>query len=166
MTVKPEASAQSSLLTDQLKAEIRAEMTRCGHAHAACLDALHIVSDHYGWVSDDLLGELADFLGMTPEELDSAATFYNHVYRRPVGRNVILVCDSVTCWIMGYEEILSRLTSRLGINIGETTKDGRFTILPIQCLGVCEQAPAIMVNHDLHTNLSPARVDAILELYR
>ena len=79
---------------------------------------------------------------MTPEELDGVATFYNLVFRRPVGRHVALICDSVSCWIMGYEKLRQGLTSRLNVSLGETTADNRFTVLPIVCLGVCDHAPA------------------------
>ena len=78
---------------------------------------------------------IGDALDMTPEELDGVATFYNLVFRKPVGRHVALICDSVSCWIMGYEKLCQRLTSRLGVSLGETTADNRFTMLPIVCLG-------------------------------
>jgi NADH-quinone oxidoreductase subunit E len=99
---------------------------------------------------------------MSPDELDSVATFYNLIYRKPVGRHVILVCDSVSCWIMGYDPIREHLSSRLGIGLGETTQDGRFTLLPIVCLGTCDHAPAMMVDDELYGDLDPAKIDEIL----
>jgi NADH-quinone oxidoreductase subunit E len=102
---------------------------------------------------------------MTPDELDSVATFYNLIFRKPVGRHVILVCDSVSCWIMGYERLRERLTARLGIRPGDTTADGRFTLLPIVCLGTCDHAPAMMIDEDLYRDIDPAAIDAILEQY-
>ena len=102
---------------------------------------------------------------MTPDELDGVATFYNLIFRKPVGKHVILVCDSVSCWIMGYEEVRSHLLNRLGIQFGQTTGDGRFTLLPVPCLGACDQAPAMMVNDKLYGNLDPAKIDEILEAH-
>ena len=103
---------------------------------------------------------------MTPDELDSVATFYNLIFRKPVGRHVILICDSVSCWVMGYRGMEEHLKARLGIGFGETTADGRFTLLPNACLGVCERAPAMMIDEDLHTDLHPEKIDQILEKYR
>ena len=103
---------------------------------------------------------------MSRDDLDSVATFYNLIYRKPVGRHVILLCNSVSCWILGYERLRQRLGERLGIQLGETTPDGRFTLLPIVCLGTCDHAPALMIDNDLHRDLTPESVDRILEEYR
>ena len=114
-----------------------------------------------GWVSDEDIRELAPLLGMTPDELDAVATFYPFIFRRPVGRHVIFVCDSVSCWVMGYESLLTRLKERLGIAMGETTPDGRFTLLPVSCIGACDRAPAMMIDRDLHVDLDPEKIDTI-----
>lgn len=102
---------------------------------------------------------------MTADELDSVATFYNFIFRKPVGRHVILICDSVSCWIMGYDRILERLKERLGIGFGETTTDGRFTLLPNVCLGACDHAPVMMIDEDLHIEVDPQMLDRILTQY-
>jgi NADH-quinone oxidoreductase subunit E len=102
---------------------------------------------------------------MSAEELDSVATFYNLIFRQPVGRHVILVCDSISCWVMGHEKIKDKLSERLQIDYGQTTKDGRFTMLPNPCLGTCDCAPAIMVGNDLYRNLSIDQLDGILSKY-
>jgi len=91
------------------------------------------------------------------------ATFYNLIFRKPVGRHVVMLCDSVSCWIMGYERMREHLTSRLGIQFGETTPDNRFTLLPIVCLGACDHAPAMIVNNNLHGDLDPDKIDKLLE---
>jgi NADH-quinone oxidoreductase subunit E len=93
------------------------------------------------------------------------ATFYNLIFRRPVGRHVIMVCDSVSCWIMGCDRVRKHLHDRLGIGPGETTPDHRFTLLPIVCLGCCDHAPAMTVDSDLHGDLDPQKIDAVLEKY-
>jgi NADH-quinone oxidoreductase subunit E len=152
------------MLTEEEKKEIMAELRHYEHTQAACVEALRIVQRRRGWVSDEI-GEIAGLLDMTPEELDGVATFYSLIFRRPVGRHVILICDSVSCWVMGYEGLLGHLTSRLGIGLGETTADGLFTLLPVACLGVCERAPAMMIGDRLYTDLTPDRIDEIIEKY-
>lgn len=149
-----------------LCARIEAAMRASETNRAACMDALKIVQKRFGYVSDRHLAELAALLEMTPAELDGVATFYNLVFRRPVGRHVILLCDSIACWVMGADAARAQIRDRLGIAPGETTADGRFTLLPIVCLGCCDRAPAMMVGEDLHGTLDAAKLDEILERYR
>lgn len=153
------------MLTEEEKREIESELQHYEQKQAACIEAMKIVQRHRGWVSDESIQDIARLLKMTPDELDSVATFYNLIFRRPVGKHVILMCDSVSCWIMGYEGLRKHLTQRLGINLGETTPDGRFTLLPVVCLGTCDHAPALMIDNDLHRDLDPEKIDAILEKY-
>jgi NADH-quinone oxidoreductase subunit E len=153
------------MLTDTEKHEIEAELRVYHRPQAAAPEALKVVQRHHGWVSDEHLAELAGLLEMTPAELDSVATFYNLIYRRPVGKHVILLCDSVSCWVMGYEGLREHLRQRLGIDFGHTTPDGLFTLLPVVCLGACDRAPVMMVDQQLFGNLDPAKVDAILARY-
>ena len=153
------------MLSVEEKREIEAELARYPYKQAVALDALHIVQQHRGWVSDEGLRDVAEFLGMSAAELDGLATFYNLIYRKPVGRHVVKICDSVSCWIMGYENLRDHLLKKLGIRMGETTPDGRLTLLPIVCLGACDGAPAMMVDSDLHLNLTPEKVGQILDSY-
>ncbi len=145
--------------------EIEHELPLFPMKSAACIEALKIVQKHRGWVSDEAIRDIAGFLDMSADELDSVATFYNMIYRKPVGRHVIHVCDSVSCWIMGYEGILDAIKKKLGVDYGGTTPDGRFTLLPICCLGTCDRAPAMFVGEDLHRDLTPEKIDSILEGY-
>lgn len=153
------------MLTAEERREIHAEMARYPDPRAASLDALKVAQRHRRWVSDEVLKEVAEILGMTPHELDAVATFYNLVFRRPVGEHVVLVCDSVSCWVMGCDRLQARLSERLGIRLGETTADGRFTLLPNPCLGACDGAPALMIDEDLHERVSPEALDALLAQY-
>ena len=153
------------MLTDQEKKEIQRELGKYAQKRAAGPEALKIVQRHRGWVSDENLSDVARFLDMTDEELDSVATCYNLIFRRPVGRHVILICDSVTCWIMGYEDLFDHLKQRLGIDLGQTTSDGRFTLLPVACLGACDKAPAMMIDEKLYVDLDISKLDEIIELY-
>ncbi len=154
------------MLKPEERQEIEAELQRYPTKEAVCIDAMKIVQRHRGWVSDESIRDISEFLGMSAADLDGVATFYNLIYRKPVGRHVILLCNSVSCWIMGYERLRQQLSQRLGIQFGETTPDGRFTLLPIVCLGACDHAPVLMIDNDLHRDLSPDSLDRILENYR
>lgn len=153
------------MLNDVIRREIARELARCEHKRQAVPEALKIVQRHMGYVSDESLAGLAEALDMSVDEIDSVATFYNLIYRRPVGRHVILVCDSVSCWITGYEHVLAHLKSTLGVELGQTTRDGRFTLLPSVCLGACDLAPAMMIDNDLHGPLTPEKIDTVLAKY-
>jgi NADH-quinone oxidoreductase subunit E len=150
------------MLSEQEKHAIDAEMQHYPDRRAVCIDALKIVQRHRGWVSDDSLRDVADHLRMPPAELEAVATFYDMIFRKPVGRHVILLCDSVSCWIMGYERLREHLRARLGIDFGQTTPDGRFTLLPKVCLGACDHAPALMIDDALHRDVDEAALDRIL----
>lgn len=154
------------MLTNEQKQAIEAETARYPNRQAVGVDALKMVQSERGWVSDEDLEDLASYLGMTPAELDGVATFYNLIYRRPVGRHVIHICDSVSCWIMGYEQVQRQIEAELDIGMGQTTADGRFTLLPIPCLGCCDHAPTLMIDKKLHEDVSPDGVRDILEQYR
>ncbi len=153
------------MLSDDERREIENELPHYATRHAVCIDAMRIVQKHRGWVSDEALQDIGGFLGMSTAELDGVATFYNLIFRRPVGRHVIYVCDSVSCWIMNGERQLRHIAERLGIRPGETTADGRFTLLPIVCLGACDHAPVMMVDDDLHHDIEPSKIDRVLESY-
>ncbi len=153
------------MLSDSEQREIEEELSRYPDKQAVCVDALKIVQRHRGWVSDEAVKDVAALLGMSPHEVDGVATFYNLIYRRPVGRHVIHVCDSVSCWVMGCGGVCEHLKEKLGIDLGGTTPDGRFTLLPIVCLGVCDEAPAMMVGGTTHGNLTTEQVNQILETY-
>ncbi len=153
------------MLTEEEKKQIDHNLKEYPTKRAACIEALKVVQQSKRWISDESLHDIADYLDMTADELDSVATFYNLVFRRPVGRHVILICDSISCWILGYTKIYEHLNKTLGISFGETTEDDRFTLLPIPCLGTCDHAPALMIDNDLHRDLSADKLDAILKQY-
>lgn len=153
------------MLSDQERSEIEAELPKYPTALAVGPEALKIVQKHRGWVSDEGLRDVAEMLELAPAELESVATFYTMIFRRPVGRHVILVCDSVSCWMLGFPNLLQQLSQRLGIGLGETSSDGRFTLLPIPCLGNCDHAPAMIIDEELYGDLADEKIDAILEGY-
>lgn len=147
------------------KQEISFELRHCEFKQSASVDALKIIQKHRGWVSDEAIKDVAAMLEMSPDELDAVATFYSFVFRHPVGRHVILVCDSISCWVMGCNPLLDLLKAKLEIAFGETTGDNRFTLLPISCLGACDRAPAMMVDEELYGPVTPELMDKILEKY-
>lgn len=146
--------------------EIRRELSHYPNSRAASIEALKVVQKYRGWVSDDHLKEIAALLGMSPDELDGVATFYSLVFRKPVGRKVILCCNSVSCWIMGADEVRDSICRHLSIEPGETTADGVFTLLPVVCLGACDHAPALMVNERLYHDVDQHTVPEILQQER
>jgi NADH-quinone oxidoreductase subunit E len=154
------------MLTEKEKREIEAELQHSAVKQSASIEALKAIQRHRGWVSDEAIKDIAKMLEMSPDELDGVATFYNMIFRKPVGRHVILVCDSISCWVMGYGKIREHLKVRLGIDLGGTTVDNRFTLLPNVCLGTCDHAPAMMIDNDTYRDLSPEKVDEILGKYR
>jgi NADH-quinone oxidoreductase subunit E len=130
------------------------------------LEALKIVQKHQGWVSDESMLAIASYLDLSVSDLEGVATFFNLVYRKPVGKNVILFCDSVSCWIMGCDDIKKHISEALAIDYGETSKDSDFTLIPVPCLGDCDRAPVMMVGPDLHRNLTPEKINEIILQYR
>ena len=138
------------MLSDLERGEIEHALEQYPDRRAGSVESLRIVQRHRGWISDEALKDIAAFLHMTPDELDGVATFYNLIFRRPVGRHVVLVCNSITCWIAGSDDLIKETESRLALKLGETSADGRLTVLPIVCLGACDRAPAIMVDDELH----------------
>lgn len=154
------------MLTEEEKQEIIMELTQVERKEATSIEALKVVQRHRGWVSDESVRDVASLLDMTPAELDAVATFFNFIYRKPVGRHVIAICDSMVCWSMGYDPLRERLRKKLGIGPGETTQDNRFTLLPAACLGACDRAPAMLVDEDLYGPVTQEMLDEILDKYK
>ena len=153
------------MLTDKEIGEIQTVLSKIGEPRSHSVEALKMLQQRRGFISDEAIRDLAALLGMTPDELDAIATFYPFIFRKPVGRHVIYICDNVTCWIMGYESILDHITKRLGVTLGETTLDHNFTVLLVSCIGACDHAPALMIDDELYGDLTPAKIDSILERY-
>ena len=154
------------MLSESEIKEIKEEIKQYPYPSVACIDALKIVQAHRGYVSDESVIDIAQILSVSAEEVEGVATFYSRIYRKPVGRNVILICDSVSCMIMGYGSLYDYISKKLGIEFGKTTSDGRFTLLPISCLGDCDNAPSMMINNDHYNRLTIERTDEILSKYK
>ena len=154
------------MLSESEKTEIQHEMRLYPYPAAACIDALKIVQQHRGWLSDESIADVAAELSMSVDDVDGVATFYTRLYRKPVGRNIILVCDSISCLVMDYKSIYEHISGKLGIKFGETTPDGRFSLLPVSCLGDCDHAPVMMINDETYNDLTFEKVDDILARYK
>lgn len=151
------------MLSERERTDIDSEISQAPTKRMTTIEALRIVQRERGWVSDEAVKDIAEYLEMTPDEVDSVATFYNMIFRQPVGKHVIFVCESISCWVMGYEGIRQKLEKKLGIKAGETTQDGMFTILPVDCLGACDRAPVMVVDEKLHGNLDEQGIDKVLD---
>ncbi|MDK8464779.1 NADH-quinone oxidoreductase subunit NuoE [Marinobacter sp. SS13-12] len=141
------------------------EMDHYEQPQAACIEALKIVQRRHGWVPDGAITAIARVLGIGPGEVEGVATFYSLIFRQPVGRHVVLVCDSSACFLTGFQELRQALVAQLGIDYGQTTADGRFTLLPVCCLGACDGAPALMIDDDTYGPVSPDDLPGVLEGY-
>lgn len=130
---------------------------------SALLGALHIAQNELGWLSPDTMTEVAAVLGLDVDEVEQVATFYTMFYTDPVGEFVFEICKTLPCSIMGSDELVEHLSRRLGIQPGETTPDGMFTLKTVECLAACHRAPMMQVNHRYVQDLSPDKIDGLLE---
>jgi NADH-quinone oxidoreductase subunit E len=142
--------------------EIKAEMSHYEDKTAVSIEALKIVQKYRRWVSDECLVAVSELLEMSPARLEGVATFYNLIYRQPVGKTVIHYCDSVTCWMLGSDQVRERLCRHLNVEPGEMSEDCEYTILPIVCLGACDHAPVVMVGDELRFDITENAVNEIL----
>ncbi|VAX76375.1 NADH-quinone oxidoreductase subunit NuoE [Buchnera aphidicola] len=133
------------------------------NSRAACIEALKIVQKNRGWVCRDAIISISKLLSISACEVEGVATFYCHIFRKPVGQYVIRYCDSMVCFINGCNDIKNQLMSILDINLGETTKDFTFTLLPTCCLGACDKGPVILINKKLYTHLNSEIIIDILD---
>ncbi len=159
------SSAPDFRLSEAELAEIHHEMGHYEDPRAASIEALKAVQKHRGWVPDEAIGAIATVIGIPASDVEGVATFYNMIFRRPVGRHVIKVCDSISCFLTGYDALRDALMAHTGLGYGETGADGRYTLLPVCCLGNCDKGPTLMIDDDTHGPVAPADVPALLERY-
>jgi NADH-quinone oxidoreductase subunit E len=154
------------MIPEPLKKQLIDKVASAVTNREAAVDVMKELQKHYGWLTDEAVDEAAEILGLTPVEVEELATFYEMIYRRPVGKRVIHVCDSISCWSVGCDQIMEYLQKRLGIEPGGTTSDGMFTLIPCACLGNCGEGPTMMVGDNLYGKLTPTQIDEILERER
>lgn len=141
---------------------LKVKAAALAHPHEMIIDVLREIQAQHGWVPDAGVELTADILGIAPVEVEELATFYDKIFRRPVGKRVIHLCDSICCWSTGGEAIADHLRQVLGIDFGQTSSDGHFTLLPTCCLGACGDAPAMMIGLKTYGPLTISKVDEIL----
>ena len=142
------------MLPENVKASLQAQIAHAEHPRELAVDVMYALQ---------ALEAAARMLAMSPLELEELATFYTFIFREPVGKYVIHVCDSVICWMDGYESLRDYLCTKLQIDMGETTPDGLFTLLPVCCIGYCDRSPAILINRKVYGPLTPPKLDQIIE---
>jgi NADH-quinone oxidoreductase E subunit len=122
------------------------------------LACLHAVQHEYGWVPHQAMLEISQFLSISPGEVIDCASFYEEYWLRPKGTHLISVCRSIACEFCGHEKITQAIKDKLGIDVGETTPDGLFTLIELECLGSCDTAPVALVDEHLHERLTPEAI--------
>ena len=160
------SSAPGFRLSEAELAEIHHEMGHYEDPRAASIEALKAVQKHRGWVPDAAIDAIAAVIGIPASDVEGVATFYNMIFRRPVGRHVIKVCDSISCFLTGYDALKDALMAHTGLGYGETGADGRYTLLPVCCLGNCDKGPTLMIDKDTHGPVSIHQIDQLLEQYK
>ena len=143
--------------------EIDETVARYPDPASALLPLLHIAQREEGWIAPEAEQWIADRLGIAPARVRGVVTFYTMFATKPMGRHVLQLCRTLSCELRGAPDIKAHLERRLGLRAGETSADGAFSLVEVECLGACGTAPAMMVNDAYHENLTPERVDEILD---
>lgn len=151
------------MMPDELKESLEKQIAHADHPRELVVDVMLALQEHYGHLSDEAVQDVASLLAMTPLEVEELATFYTFIYREPVGKYVIHVCDSLICWMDGYESLKNYICKKLAIEVGGTTADGLFSLLPVCCIGYCDLSPAMLINRKVYGRLTPEKIDEILE---
>jgi NADH-quinone oxidoreductase subunit E len=154
------------VLSDEDRRELTAILTKYPDKRSAVIAALYLAQGERMYLSDEEMAEVAGLLGMTPTEVHSVAGFYTLLRTRPGGKYVLEVCTDLPCALRGAEDFLQRLCGLLGIEPGETTPDGLFTVQEVVCLAACDKAPMMQVNLDYHENLTEESVRELLNRLR
>ena len=152
------------MIPQELSEEISRKLATTDYPREKAVDVMYLLQSHYGYMNDEAVHEAARILAMNPVEVDELATFYDFIYRQPVGKYVIHVCDGVVCWMHHFCSVFSYLCRKLGVEPGKTTPDGLFTVLPTACIGDCHNGPSMLINGKFYGKLTPEKVDDILDL--
>lgn len=151
------------MLPEEFREQLVREIAQVENPREKAIDVMYEIQANFGYMSDEAMVDAAELLSMSPAELEEIATFYNFIMREPAGKYVIRICDSAMCWLDGYQSILDHLRSRLKVELGGTTEDGLFTLLPVCCIGYCDRAPAMMINRTVYGNLTIEKIDRVLQ---
>ncbi len=150
-------------ISPEAKEKIEDLLKRYPVRRSALLEVLHIVQQEWGYIDEEGEEAVASLLGLEPVQLHEVVSFYSMYERRPAGRHIIRVCRNLSCTLMGAEPIITYLKKKLKVEEGETTEDGKFTLETAECLGACELAPVMQIDGEFYGNLTPEKIDEILE---
>jgi NADH-quinone oxidoreductase E subunit len=150
------------MFSKSVEKELQELLSRYPSKRSALIPALHVVQRELGYLTSEGIEYVATLIGLTPAQVTEVATFYLMFFTKPVGKNVLWVCHNLSCDLRGAEEIIEHIQNRLNVKVGDTTTDGKFTLLRQECLASCDTAPVMQVNDDYEENLTPEKVDKIL----
>ena len=165
-TVAPPEQVREVSFDAEMERQIEALLSRYPTRPAALIPLLWLCQERWGWISTGVMRAVADRLELAPAFVEGVVTFYTMFQRKPPGRYLLQVCSTLSCQLCGAGELVEHLRRRLGIDFGATTTDGRFTLLDVQCLGACGEAPVIQVNNDYYTKLTVEQLDELLDRLR
>ncbi len=151
------------MISEQAKQHMRDLATRYPVSRSAVLPALHIAQQEEGYITQEGLQAVAEVLNLTVDDVESVATFYTMYYQQPMGKKVIKVCNSISCYLRNCDALIEHMEQHLGIQRGETTPDGNFTLLTVECLASCGTAPVLQVNDEFVENVTPEKADQLIE---
>lgn len=154
------------MLSEQNLQQIEELKKRYQNPQSVVLEALWMWQDEHGWISQDGMKYVAGLLGIPEHHVFGVVTFYTMYNTKPVGRRKLEVCTNVSCMLRNSDRIIKHIEERLDIKVGETTKDGRFTLVEAECLGACGYAPMLQCGDEYYENLDEERVDRVLETLR
>lgn len=154
------------MISDEVRDQMRAIAARYPDVKSGMLPCLHLAQQTEGYVTADGIQAVAEVLGVKVDEVASVVSFYSMYFERPVGKYVIKVCTSISCYLGGCDSLMRHFEDRLRITRGETTPDGTFTLLPVECLAACGMAPAIQVNDQFVESVTPAAADELIATLR
>jgi NADH-quinone oxidoreductase subunit E len=164
-TIEKTKAPTEPFLSQEIRAAIEAYYPRYPSRRAVVLPALHIVNERLGYVPLPAVIEIAQMLGLAPAQVQDTLSFYHFFPQdKPSGKFKVWICRSLSCSCCEGEVLLDYLAQKLGIHPGETTADGQVTLLPAECLGACDFAPAMLVNDTLHKTMTREKIDAFVEM--
>ena len=146
--------------------KVQEEISIGGRSKEELLELLKEVQGRFGYLSGELLVEIAKSLGLSVSEVYGVASFYSFLSTKPQGRNVIRICKSLPCFLKNSDSIIESMKKELGIKPGETTPDSRFSFELTNCIGACDKAPAMMINNDVYVDLTRRKISRILKAYK
>lgn len=152
--------------SDELKKKINDIVSKSETNQSALIPVLHEVQREHGWLTPESMDEVADILGIPPTSVQNVATFYTMFFSKPVGKHVIWLCRTLSCALKGAEHVEHYLSEKLGVHTGETTPDGKVTLLEAECLASCGTAPVMLVDDTLYENLTKKGIDELIQKLR